>query len=54
MFTSHGCAAPTIGRGKRSEVAAQVRPKVGATRRTLTYQFLHLHFTRFRPDASPA
>ena len=32
MFTSHGSAAPTFGRGMRVVLAMPLRPKVGATR----------------------
>lgn len=31
LLASHGCAAPTIGRGESVEVARFVRPTVGAT-----------------------
>jgi hypothetical protein len=31
-LASHGCAAPTFGRGKSTSIATHDRPKVGATR----------------------
>lgn len=32
LFASHGCGAPTVGRGLGSEMAVLMRPKVGVTR----------------------